>query len=165
MYDVECVHAFWLVITQRWCIGRATIINQNLLMAPSGKVSFEDFQMPWLETWFKMTQICLPFHNCGQVGNSFLTTIKKKKKNAGEWKYIERKNLILWLYYFQMRKKFTKVWFTAIRKTNYKYMYNDRYSHFVPDSYFVDKLGRPCVPSAIYQESASKLSWFWRRKY
>ena len=42
----------------------------------------------------------------------------------------EKSDLIL-LLYFQMRKKFTKVWFTAIRKTNYKYMYNDIYSHFV----------------------------------
>ena len=30
-----------------------------------------------------------------------------------------------------MRQKFTNILFTAIRNVNYKYMYNDRYSHFV----------------------------------
>ena len=46
--------------------------------------------------------------------------IRRKEKNYSVY------------YIFKMRKKFKKVWFTAIRKTNYKYMYNDRYSHFVP---------------------------------
>ena len=36
------------------------------------------------------------------------------------------------LLYFQMRKRFTKVSFTALIKTNYKYIHNGRYSHFVP---------------------------------
>ena len=31
-----------------------------------------------------------------------------------------------------MRKRFTKVSFTALIKTNYKYIHNGRYSHFVP---------------------------------
>ena len=31
-----------------------------------------------------------------------------------------------------MRKRFTKVSFTALIKTNYKYKHNGRYSHFVP---------------------------------
>ena len=53
----------------------------------------------------------------------------KNKFMEIHWK--EKFDLILFLS-FQMRKKFTNVWFTAIRKTNYKYMYNDRYSHFVP---------------------------------
>ena len=26
----------------------------------------------------------------------------------------------------------------------------------------LNKLGRPCIPDAIYQDSAIKLSWFWR---
>ena len=31
--------------------------------------------------------------------------------------------------------------------------------------HFLYKIGRPCVRNAIYQDSASKLSWFWRRRF
>ena len=44
----------------------------------------------------------------------------------------KEKSYLILLLYFQMRKKFTKVRYTTIRKTNDEYMYSDRYSHFIP---------------------------------
>ena len=85
--------------------------------------------------WWKMTNdtdLSLQSQNCGLVGSSISVMFKK---NAWKRKYVDRKKVdfILELY-FQIEKKFTKVWFTALRKTSYKCMYNDRYFLFVPIS-------------------------------
>ena len=99
-------------------------LGHNLLMAQSGKVSYEDVQTPWLENMVENDRIhWFVFHftivdRPATLSQSLLT---KQKCRRMEICPKETSNLIL-LLYFQMRKRFTKVWFTAIRKTNYKYM-------------------------------------------
>ena len=80
------------------------------------------------KTWLKTTDDDANFSSISQWWNSwqlFLT------KTSEEWKYTEKKNLIF-LLYFQNAKEVQELWFTVIRKTNYKYMYRGRYSHFAP---------------------------------